>query len=98
MKDVEELHARITKEITDQRGQEMADLAARNRSHRPLCGASLAPDPAPENHDRTTGHQNVITVSASIFEAASSAIDARCTPRAFPGGWRESSSVPLRNA
>lgn len=34
VKDVEELHARITKEITEQRGQEMAELVARNRSER----------------------------------------------------------------
>ena len=39
-----------------------------------LVGRDHAPDPAPENHDRTTGHQNVITVSASIFEVAISAI------------------------
>lgn len=51
-----------------------------------LVGRDHAPDAAPENHDRTTGHQNVITVPASIFEVASSAIDARCEPRAFPGG------------
>ncbi len=63
-----------------------------------LDGRDHAPDPAPEDHHRTTGRQNVITVSAFIFEVASSAIDARCAPRAFPGGWRESSWAPLRNA
>lgn len=34
MKDLEELHARITKEITDSRNKEMADLVARNRGER----------------------------------------------------------------